>query len=100
MAGVTDEVSSACSGDMYWGVPITAWVSCALVSTVLTRPKSMTLGLSLVTNTFDGFRSRWISPTRWMDSSASAIPAASQNTARTGSGPTRRTSRCRDGAAT
>jgi hypothetical protein len=48
----------------------------------------------------DGFRSRCTRPAPWMDSSASAQPAASHRTAVTGSGPHSWTSRLSDGAGT
>ena len=73
-----------------------SWIRSAARAT----PKSMTRGPSGETSTFAGFRSRCTSPTLWMDSSASAQPAASQRTAGTGTGPQVRTSRLSDGAAT
>ena len=65
---------SACSGDMYDGVPTIAPVSARLRSVrensvALATPKSMTLGVgrpsTSVTNTFDGFKSRWMIPFWW-----------------------------------
>ena len=65
-------LSSACSGLMYSGVPI-SWakpvksvfsVSCWPIA--LATPKSITLGTGApscsVTRTFDGLRSRWMIP--------------------------------------
>src|SRR5580692_5775724 len=63
-------------------------------------PKSMTRGPSGATSTLDGLRSRCTRPTPWIDSSASAHPAASHRTAPTGSGPHALTSRASDGAGT
>ena len=63
-------------------------------------PKSITRGPSGATSTLDGFRSRWTRPTPWIDSSASAQPAASHRTEGTGSGPQAGTSRASDGAGT
>ena len=69
-------------------------------SAALATPKSMTRGPSRETSTFDGLKSRCTRPAPWMDSSASAQPAASQRTAGTGSGPPARTSAASDGAGT
>src|SRR5580698_2018205 len=86
---------------MYAGVPIAprAVVS-AIRSAALATPKSITLGPSGATSTFDGFRSLCTKPTAWIESSASAQPAASQRTAATGIGPQAATSRASDGAGT
>ena len=73
-----------------------SWIRSAALAT----PKSMTRGPSGETSTLDGFRSRCTSPAPWIDSSASAQPAASQRTAGTGSGPQVRTSVLSDGAGT
>ncbi len=73
-----------------------SWIRSAALAT----PKSMTRGPSGDTSTFDGFRSRCISPAPWIDSSASAHPAASHRTAGTGSGPQVRTRRLSAGAGT
>ena len=65
-------IVSACSGLAYSGVP-TIWPNCvsnvfstAHLSVALAMPKSITLGTGApscsVTSTFDGFRSRWITP--------------------------------------
>ena len=65
---------SACSGDMYVGVPTIAPVSprlwsVRLNSVALATPKSMTLGVgrpsTSVTITLLGFRSRWMIPFWW-----------------------------------
>ena len=65
---------SACSGDMYAGVPTIAPVSArlwsvSLNSVALATPKSMTLGVgrpsTSVTSTLLGFRSRWMIPFWW-----------------------------------
>ena len=69
-------------------------------STALATPKSITCGPSRETSTFDGLRSRCTRPAAWIDSSASAQPAASQRTAGTGSGPQVSTSRDSEGAGT
>ncbi len=63
-------------------------------------PKSITRGPSSTTSTLDGFRSRCTSPAAWMDCRASAMPAISQRTAPTGSGPHSPTRSSRDGAGT
>ncbi len=94
-------VSRACSGAMYAGVPTEPWVVVsAMRSAALATPKSMTRGPSEDTRTLDGLRSRCTRPASWIDSNASAQPAASQRTAGTGSGPQTRTSRSSDGAGT
>ena len=65
-------IVSACSGLAYSGVP-TIWPNCvsnvfstAHLSVAFAMPKSITLGTGApscsVTSTFDGFRSRWITP--------------------------------------
>ena len=65
-------IVSACSGLAYSGVP-TIWPNCvssvfstAHLSVAFAMPKSITLGTGVpscsVTSTFDGFRSRWITP--------------------------------------
>src|SRR5215472_16054001 len=69
-------------------------------SAALATPKSITRGPSGATSTLDGFRSRCTSPALWIDSSASAHPAASHRVAGTGSGPVVRTSSVSDGAGT
>ncbi len=80
-----------CSGDMKPGEPIIAPVRVrppsATVSRARAMPKSMTRGPSMVIRTLDGFRSRWISPARWMSWSAPASPAPRLRTERSGSGP-------------
>ena len=67
-------VGSACSGDMYVGVPTIAPTSLKLRSVsrcpvALATPKSMTLGVALpstsVTRMLPGFRSRWMTPFWW-----------------------------------
>ena len=93
-------VSRACSGAMYAGVPSAPRVTVSWIrSAARATPKSITRGPSGETSTLDGFRSRCTSPALWIDSSASAQPAASQRTAGTGSGPPPRTRRFSDGAA-
>ena len=95
-------VSWACSGAMYAGVPTApreAGLS-PIRSAARATPKSITFGPSGATSTFDGFRSRCTRPAPWIDSSASAHPAASHLTAGTGSGPQAWTSRASDGAGT
>ena len=94
-------VSLACSGAMYAGVPTAPReVLTPIRSAARATPKSITRGPSGATSTFDGFRSRWTSPTPWIDSSASAHPAASHRTEGSGSGPHTVTSRASDGAGT
>ena len=65
---------SACSGDMYAGVPTIAPTSAKLMSVsftsvALATPKSMTFGVgrpsTSVTSTLPGFRSRWMIPFWW-----------------------------------
>ena len=69
-------------------------------SAALATPKSITRGPSGETSTLDGFRSRCTSPALWIDSSASAHPAASHLAAGTGSGPHSATSWLSEGAGT
>ncbi len=79
-----------CSGGMYPGEPSAPPVCVTtLASTERAIPKSMTFGPSSVTMTFDGFRSRWISPLPWIASSALARPYARAHTDCSGSGPCR-----------
>src|ERR1700729_1249716 len=86
---------------MYAGVPpAPREVVRPIRSAARATPKSITRGPSGATSTFDGFRSRCTRPAPWIDSSASAHPAASQRTAVTGSGPQASTSRLRVGAGT
>ena len=68
------DVGSACSGDMYAGVPTIAPVSPRLwsvsfISVALATPKSMTFGVgrpsTSVTIILLGFRSRWMIPFWW-----------------------------------
>ncbi len=101
LAVLARRVSRACSGAMYAGVPSEprVVVSCTR-STARATPKSITRGPSWETSTLDGLRSRCTSPAAWMESSASAQPAASQRTAGTGSGPHAVTSRASEGAGT
>ena len=83
---------------MYAGVPTAPRVTVSWIrSAALATPKSMTRGPSGDTSTLDGFRSRCTNPAPWIDSSASAQPAASHRTAGTGSGPQVRTSVLSDG---
>lgn len=60
-------------------------------------PKSISRGPVPETMTLPGLRSRWITPQRWISSSASAIPAASACSVRAGTGPCRRRTSCSDG---
>ena len=95
-----------CSGDMYGTVPITGRArspccSCEAASrandsgpagpgrfTRVAMPKSSTLtGPSGVTITFDGFRSRWITPRRCATATASAISTAIFNAWSSGGRP-------------
>ncbi len=57
------------------------------VSSARAIPKSITRGPSMVTSTFDGFRSRCTIPAAWMSFSACASPAARIRTDRSGSAP-------------
>lgn len=101
LAMTASRVSRACSGAMYAGVPTACRVAVSVMrSAARATPKSMTRGPSSDTSTLAGLRSRCTSPTEWIDSSASAHPAASHRTAGTGSGPHSRTSRSSDGAGT
>ncbi|MDF9802186.1 hypothetical protein M2436_000733 [Streptomyces sp. HB372] len=56
-------------------------------STAREMPKSMTRGPSGESTTFEGFRSRWTTPTRWMSRRASASPMASRLSSAPSSGP-------------
>src|SRR6516162_750876 len=101
LAIVAWRVSLACSGAMYAGVPTAPRVTVSWIrSAALATPKSMTLGPSSDTRTLDGFRSLCTNPAPWIDSSASAQPAASHRIAGTGSGPQARTSVLSAGAGT
>ncbi len=58
----------ACSGAMYWGVPVIMPVAvmCALASTILAMPKSARYTRpESSSRTFWGFTSRWITPALW-----------------------------------
>ena len=86
---------------MYAGVPTAPRVTVSWIrSAALATPKSMTRGPSGATSTLEGLRSRCTSPAPWIDSRASAQPAASHRTAGTGSGPQARTSVLSAGAGT
>ncbi len=75
-------------------MPTAPWVTVSWIrSAARATPKSITRGPSRATSTLDGFRSRCTRPALWIDSSASAQPAASHRTAGTSSGPQARTSR-------
>ncbi len=79
-----------CSGAMYGGEPISLPVSVRRsLSYGREIPKSMTFGPPSVSSTLLGFRSRWITPARWMSRSASASPAVSLRSAAGDSGPFR-----------
>ncbi len=100
VAAVTSP-ADACSGAMYWGVPIAVPVAvCAVLSAATEMPKSMTRGPSEASSTFDGLRSRCTIPAPWMACNASATPAISHSTAGTGSGPLRATTPDRAGPGT
>jgi hypothetical protein len=52
-----------CSGDMYPGEPIIASAAAAALASAASEiPKSMTLGPSSASSTFEGFRSRCTTP--------------------------------------
>src|SRR5580658_6808076 len=86
---------------MYAGVPTAPReVVTPIRSAARATPKSITRGPSGATSTLDGLKSRCTRPAPWIDSSASAHPAASQRTVVTGSGPHTLTSRASDGAGT
>ncbi len=75
---------------MYGGEPISLPVSVRRsLSYGREIPKSMTFGPPSVSSTLLGFRSRWITPARWMSRSASASPAVSLRSAAGDSGPFR-----------
>jgi hypothetical protein len=94
-------VSRACSGAIYAGVPTAPReVVTPIRSAARATPKSMTRGPSGATRTFDGLRSRCTRPAPWIDSKASAHPAASQRTVPTDCGPHALTSRASDGPGT
>ena len=85
---------SACSGDMYVGVPTIAPVSARLWSVrlnsvALATPKSMTLGVgrpsTSVTITLLGLRSRWMIPFWWACCTAWQTATNNSRRARTGS---------------
>src|SRR5690606_27245719 len=63
-------------------------------------PKSMSRGPSIVTRTFDGFRSRWIRSLPWTAWSARASAPARASTDASGSGPCRSTTSWRLGPGT
>ena len=78
---------SACSGDMYAGVPTVVPTSVTIAvlvaaagsaaSSSLAMPKSSTFTLpSSVIITFDGFRSRWMMPAACAFDNASAMSMA------------------------
>ena len=62
-------------------------------------PKSMTLGPSSASNTFEGFRSRCTRFAAWIEINASASPAAKAVTLAAGNGPWLVTASCSDGPA-
>ncbi len=89
-----------CSGDMNPGEPAMCPVPVMeSASTLRTMPKSMTRGPSSARRTLEGLRSRWTRCAAWIDTSASASPAASASTARGSKGPCSATARSRDGPA-
>ena len=63
----------------------------AVASAADDMPKSMIRGPSWASSTFEGLRSRWITPAAWIAISPSASPAASASTEASGSGPCRST---------
>jgi hypothetical protein len=63
-------------------------------------PKSITRGPPGARRTFDGFRSRWISPAAWMAFRASDTPAIRMSTVRSGMGPYSWTASRSDGPGT
>ncbi len=79
------------------GVPRIAWLARLGLSTSCAIPKSITRGPSGDSSTFDGLRSRWITPAPWMAWSAVAIPTASASRLPPVSGPCSRTARARSG---
>ncbi len=86
--GPTSRGACNCSGDMKGGVPMTRPVIVSVCwSTAREMPKSMTRGPSGESTTFEGFRSRWTTPARWMSRSASASPMASLRSSAPLSGP-------------
>ena len=69
---------SACSGEKYAAVPITApvWVRLSSVFMARAMPKSVTLTPpSAMISTLPGFTSRWTTPWRWANESAAATLA-------------------------
>ena len=85
---------SACSGDMYAGVPTTTPASARLWSVrsnsvALATPKSMTFGVgrpsTSVTRTLPGFRSRWMIPFWWACCTAWQTETNNSSRARSGS---------------
>ena len=79
---------SACSGDMNPGEPIIRPVPVSVVAAAAEAiPKSMIRGPSSASSTFEGFRSRWMTPAAWIALMPSASPAASASTVPGGSGP-------------
>jgi len=86
--GAPAAAPSTCSGDMNEGVPMIDPVAVSRESArVLAMPKSITRGPSEASSTLAGLRSRCTSPAAWIARSASASPAASRQSAGTGSGP-------------
>ncbi|CAM5232253.1 hypothetical protein SVIOM342S_06450 [Streptomyces violaceorubidus] len=89
-----------CSGDMKPGEPAMCPVPVReSASTLRTMPKSMTRGPSSASSTLEGLRSRWTRCAAWIDTSASASPAASVSTARGSNGPRSATACSSDGPA-
>ena len=99
--GGPTSVPMACSGDMNPGDPIVSpvWVS-VVDSAAREMPKSMTRGPSSASSTFDGFRSRCVTPAAWIAASASASPAASASSDASGSGPCSFTASASEGPGT
>ena len=83
------------------GEPMTVpdWVS-MVASAAREIPKSITLGPSSASSTFEGLRSRCTTPTAWIACRPSASPAASVSTEAAGSGPWLSTASASDGPAT
>jgi len=90
---------SACSGEMKPGEPKSRPGS-GFAHGPWEIPKSITLGPSWASSTFDGFRSPCTTPAAWMALRPSASPAASASTVLTGSGPWPRTAWLSDGPET
>ncbi len=99
--GAPTRLPSACSGDMYEGVPTIIPVEVTVVfSSAREIPKSITRGPSRASSTLAGFRSRCTSPQAWTACSASTSPPASRHTDTGGNGPAVCTASASDGPGT